>query len=187
MCEVPHTLAWGYRANTGHAALPDGGGQNEIATWIAMHLPAAHAASDVVGTCPFPECQAGIMSRGENPRDRDASREWPDGPIKDYLHNLSRPDNDRHPEREEYSRTCCDAGDTVKTKFKVEPSDARHPEDLWYAWLNEKWVLIPHDKIVASYAPDGQAYLFMMDFAPDYDYEPMSKIIVCFVRPKGGL
>jgi hypothetical protein len=116
----------------------------------------------------------------------DQKREWPDDPIKDYLHNLPRPDNDRHPERDEYSRTCCDAGDTVKTKFKVEPSDTRHPEDLWYAWLNEKWVPIPPDKIVASYAPDGQAYLFIMDFAPNYDYEPMSKIIVCFVRPKNS-
>jgi hypothetical protein len=27
----------------------------------------------------------------------------------------------------------------------------------------------------------------MMDFAPDIDDKPMFKIIVCFVRPKGGL
>jgi hypothetical protein len=41
---------------------------------------------------------------------------------------------------------------------------------------------------VPSYAPDGRAYLFMMDFAPDSEAEPMMmfKIIVCFVRPKGG-
>jgi hypothetical protein len=51
-------------------------------------------------------------------------------------------------------------------------------EDRWYAWLNEKWIPIPPDKIVPSYAPDGQAYLFMMDFARDFDSEPMFKIIV---------
>jgi hypothetical protein len=69
------------------------------------------------------------------PETKPPKREWPDGPIKDYLHHLQRPDNATHPERDKYSRTCCDAGDTVKTKFKVEPSDARHPEDRWYAWL----------------------------------------------------
>ena len=48
-------------------------------------------------------------------------------------------------------------------------------------------VPIPPNKIVPSFAPNGQAYLFMMDFAPDFDHEPMFKIIVCFVRPNGGL
>jgi hypothetical protein len=58
----------------------------------------------------------------------DQKREWPDGPIKDYLHHLQRPDNDKHPERDKYSRTCCDAGDTVKTKFKIEPPTPRIPK-----------------------------------------------------------
>lgn len=57
----------------------------------------------------------------------------------------------------------------------------------WYAWLNQRWVPIPPDKIVPSHAPDGQAYLFMMDFASDIEGRPAFKIIVCFVRPKGGL
>ena len=123
------------------------------------------------------------------PETKPPKREWPDGPIKNYLHHLQRPDNDNHSERDKFARSCCDAGDTVKTKFKVEPSDGRHPDDRWYAWLNDKWVPIPPDKIVPSYAPDGQAYLFMMDFAPDSEAEPtmMFKIIVCFVRPKGGV
>jgi hypothetical protein len=121
------------------------------------------------------------------PETKPPKREWPPGPLQDYLHNLQRPDNGNYPERDKYSRTCCDAGDTVKTKFKVEPGDGRYPEDRWYAWLNEKWVPIPPDKIVQSYAPDGEAYLFMMDFATDFDNQPMFKVIVCFVRPKGGL
>jgi hypothetical protein len=120
------------------------------------------------------------------PETKPPKREWPDGPLKDYLHNLQRPDNDKHPERDKYARSCCDAGDTVKTKFKVESGDGRHPEDRWYAWLNEKWAPIPPDKVVPSSAPNGEAYLFMMDFAPDFDNQPM-KVIVCFVRPKGGL
>src|SRR5262245_47726594 len=28
----------------------------------------------------------------------DRKREWPDGPIKDFLRDLQRPDNDRYPE-----------------------------------------------------------------------------------------
>ena len=58
----------------------------------------------------------------------------------------------------------------------VDPELARHPEDRWYAWLNDKWVLIPSDKTGPDYAPDGQAYLFVL-----------AETIVCFVRPKGGL
>jgi len=126
------------------------------------------------------------------PESKPPKREWPDGPLKDYLHylhHLQRPDNDKHPERDKYARSCCDGGDTVKTKFRIEDGDGRHPDDRCYAWLNEKWVAIPSDKIVPSYAPDGQAYLFMMDFAPDSEADPtmMFKMIVCFVRPKGGL
>jgi hypothetical protein len=134
------------------------------------------------------------------PETKPPKREWRDGPIKDYLHHLQRPDNGKHPERDKYARSCCDAGDTVKTKFMVEPGGGRRPDDRWYAWLNEKWVPIPPEKIVPSYAPDGQAYLFLMDFAPPAglasDADPnlipdrghaTFKIIVCFVRPKGGL
>ena len=41
-----------------------------------------------------------------------------------------------------------------------------YPEDRWYAWLNDTWVLIPPDKIVPDYAPDGQAYLFVWAVDP---------------------
>ena len=119
--------------------------------------------------------------------DIERKPEWPDGPLKKFLHGLQRPDNDRHPERDKHSRSCCDAGDTVKTKFKVEPGDGKHPEDRWYAWLNERWVAIPPEKIVPGHAPNGQAYLFLMDFASESEGSSAFKIIVCFVRPKGGL
>jgi hypothetical protein len=65
---------------------------------------------------------------------------------------------------------------TVKTKFKVEPGDERYPEDRWYAWLKDQWVQVPPEKIVSDFAPDGQAYLFLL-----------ADTIQCFVRPKGGL
>jgi hypothetical protein len=109
-------------------------------------------------------------------------REWPDGPNKSFLQNLQRPDNHKHPYRDKNSLTCCDAGDTVETKFKVEPvvgpstEDRQYPEDRWYAWINGQWVLVPPDKIVPDHAPDSRAYLFML-----------AGTIQCFVRPKGGL
>jgi hypothetical protein len=103
-------------------------------------------------------------------------REWPDGPNKEFLKNLQRPDNYKNPWRDKHSQLCCDAGDTVKTKFKVEPGEGLHPEDRWYALINGQWKPVPPDKIVPSYAPDGQAFLFMA-----------ADVILCFVRPKGGL
>jgi hypothetical protein len=103
-------------------------------------------------------------------------REWPDGPNKGFLQNLQRPDNHKHPYHEKDSLSCCDAGDTVETKFKVEPGGGPHPEDRWYVWINSQWVMVPSDKIVPDYAPDGTSYLFMM-----------AGTIQCFVRPRGGL
>jgi hypothetical protein len=108
-----------------------------------------------------------------------SKREWPDGPNKEFLKNLLRPDNWKFPSRalgDGRSLSCCDAGDTVKSKFKVEAGDGPYPEDRWYAWINGEWVLVPPDKIVAGYAPDGTPYLFMM-----------AGTIQCFVRPRGGL
>ena len=54
------------------------------------------------------------------------------------------------------------ASPTVKIKFKVEPGIERYPEDRWYAWLKDEWVLVLPEKIVPDYAPDGQAYLFLL-------------------------
>ena len=107
----------------------------------------------------------------------------PDGPNKRFFQNLQRPDNylregPNYDVNEPVS--CCDAGDVVNTKFKVEPGRAPYPQDAWFAWLNGKWVRIPPEKIVPDYAPDGQAYLFTLTIAGSYE-------IVCFVRPKGGL
>jgi hypothetical protein len=96
-------------------------------------------------------------------------RQWPPGPTRDYLRNLHRPDFSRH-------SLCCDEGETVDTKFKVESGDELYPEDRWYAWLDGEWVRVPPDKIVPDYAPDGCAYVFVM-----------FGVIQCFVRPRGGL
>jgi hypothetical protein len=112
------------------------------------------------------------------PHHPPVKREWPDGPNKEFLKNLQRPDNWKNPSRwpNPDSLLCCDAGDTVKTKFKVEVRDGSYPEDRWYAWINGEWVLVPPDKIVPDYAPDGTPYLFML-----------AGTIQCFVRPRGGL
>ena len=76
-------------------------------------------------------------------------REWPDGPNKKWLESLQRPDNEQHPYRkfDPKSLSCCDAGDNVQTKFKVENVGGQYPEDIWYAWLNDNWTKIPPEKI----------------------------------------
>jgi hypothetical protein len=112
------------------------------------------------------------------PTTGSARGEWPDGPYKGWFQNLKRPDNAKHPYREQDPKSlyCCGAADVVRTKFKVESTGGPHPEDQWYAWLNDSWTLIPPEKINQEYAPNGQAYLFVL-----------SGTIQCFVRPKGGL
>ena len=113
--------------------------------------------------------------------------DWPDGPHKLWIESLQRPDNQKNPQRDELTRSCCGAGDVVKTRFRVLRDDnALYPEDRWYAWLNETWVLIPPDKILPDYAPDSQAYLFVWAVRLG-EFDPLSDDIVCFVRPKGGL
>jgi hypothetical protein len=105
-----------------------------------------------------------------------AGGEWPDGPNKAWFENLLRPDNDQSPSRRDRSLYCCGVADTVKTKFKVEPGDEQYPEDRWYAWIKDEWIPIPPEKVVSDFAPDGQAYLFML-----------AGTVQCFVRPRGGL
>jgi len=105
-----------------------------------------------------------------------AGGEWPDSPNKTWFEKLQRPDNHLHSSRDPKSLFCCGIADTVKTKFKVEAGNERYPEDRWYAWLKDDWVLIPPEKIVKDHAPDGQAYLFVL-----------AGTVQCFVPPKGGL
>jgi hypothetical protein len=101
-----------------------------------------------------------------------------DGPDREWLERLMRPDNDRHPERQHDRKSlfCCGEADIVKTKFKVENTGGPYPEDQWYAWLHEAWTLIPPEKILSEYAPNGEAFLFVL-----------ADTIQCFVRPKGGI
>jgi hypothetical protein len=107
-----------------------------------------------------------------------AGGEWPDGPNKLWFEQLQRPDNhlELYRKLDQKSLFCCGIADTVKTRFKVEPGDERYPEDRWYAWLKDEWVRVPPEKIVPDFAPDGQAYLFLL-----------ADTIQCFVPPKGGL
>jgi hypothetical protein len=81
-----------------------------------------------------------------------------------------------HPYRDPRSLYCCGEADVVRTKFKVKGNGGPHPEDTWYAWLNETWVQIPPEKIVKDFSPTGEALLFML-----------AGTIQCFVPPKGGL
>jgi hypothetical protein len=119
-----------------------------------------------------------------------AGDDWPDSPNKRFFESLQRPDNYKRPYQDKHIKSCCGPGDIVKTQFRAVPADSsKHPQDAWFAWLNKKWVRIPDDKIVPDHAPDGLAYLFFMQV----DGEPSdfglhaSDLIICFVRPKGGL
>jgi hypothetical protein len=118
-----------------------------------------------------------ILTLG-NPQYGIAGGEWPEGPYKEWFENLKRPDVEHKKLFDEKSRSCCGVGDVVKTKFLVEPAGGKHPDDRWYAWLTEKWVMVPPEKIIKDYAPDGQAYLFV---------SPGDNTIMCFVRPRGAL
>ena len=91
-----------------------------------------------------------------------------DGPHKHWLESLMRPDVPY--------QHCCGEADIIKTKFKVENMGGPYPEDRWYAWLNETWTPIPSAKILQEYAPNGEAFLFVI-----------AGTILCFVRPKGGI
>jgi len=116
---------------------------------------------------------------------------WPDTPLWRYFRDLVRPDIPV----DEYayqSRSCCGAGDVVKTRFRVLPGDDEfYPVDTWYAWLDGEWTKIPHEKIVPGHAPDGQAYLFTTIAGFDQHGElkqlGTKQIIICFVRPKGDI
>lgn len=80
-------------------------------------------------------------AQGVNPL--DTPKQWPAGPLRDYFEKLQRPDNYNRPNTPDGpSRSCCGAGDVVKTKFKVEVGNGKHPEDVWYAWLKGKWTKI---------------------------------------------
>jgi hypothetical protein len=69
----------------------------------------------------------------------------------------------------------CGAADVVKTKFRVEPGGGPHPDDVWYAWLDDIWIKVPPE-FITGFVPDEQAHLFVL-----------ARTIQCFVRPKGGL
>jgi hypothetical protein len=70
-------------------------------------------------------------------------------------------------------KSCCDAADVVKTKFRVGDAGA----DVW-EWLNgETWQRIPDDIIHRDeFAPGGEAVLFAVGGQP-----------VCFFLPQGGI
>ena len=71
-----------------------------------------------------------------------AHGDWPEGPHRHWFEGLQRPDNHLHPYRDQKSLFCCGAADVVKTRFKVENAGDRHPEDVWYAWLDGEWTRI---------------------------------------------
>jgi hypothetical protein len=97
-------------------------------------------------------CVSIALSNSAFPRD-----EWPNGPNKAWFENLQRPDSHLHPQRliDPKSLYCCGEADVVKTKFKVEYNGGPHPDDTWYAWLNEAWVQIPSEKSERLFAVVG--------------------------------
>jgi hypothetical protein len=128
-------------------------------------------------TSALAACSAALAAGGD---------EWPGGPNKDFFQKLQRPDAWQG--SSDFECSCCGPGDVAKTIFKVIPADQRYPQDTWFAWLNESWERIPAAKIVPDFAPDGQAYLFVSHVGNKTDWAaPGYDVVLCFVRPKGGL
>ena len=99
-----------------------------------------------------------------------------EGPHQHWLESLRLPDASLDLDDVGVNQSCCGQADIVKTKFKVENTGGPYPEDRWYAWLYESWVPIPPATILQEYAPNGEAFLFVV-----------AGTIRCFVRPKGGI
>jgi hypothetical protein len=112
--------------------------------------------------------------------------EWPDGPNRDFLKNLQRPDNHKR-YRDPHAQSCCDAADTVQTKFKAEAGDGPHPEDQEHAWLNEKWASIPSDKIFLTSAPTGAPTCSCWTSRPTSKAFPAFERSCASCAPRGGL
>jgi len=121
------------------------------------------------------------------PVQAEPPKQWPAGPLRNYFEQLQRPDNNKRSHTDGDLRSCCGAGDVVKTRFRVEAGNNKHPDDVWYAWLHGKWAKIPPETIVPDYAPDGRAYLFMLTLYDPNVGTSSDQQIVCFVRPKGGI
>ena len=113
-----------------------------------MSFSMLNAAALAVGICIASSTV--VLSRGE----------WPNSPNKAWFENLQRPDNHLHPYRDPKSLYCCGEADVVRTKFKVEGNGGPHPEDTWYAWLNETWVQIPPGKDRQRFFADGRGFAF---------------------------
>jgi hypothetical protein len=113
------------------------------------------------------------------------SEQWPDGPNKRFFQTLERPDAWKGANA--FERSCCGHGDIIKTKFKVEPGGGEHPQDTWFAWLQDKWVEIPDRKIVPDTRRTGKLIYLSCTSERFWGAVPAYNVILCFVRPRGGL
>ena len=72
---------------------------------------------------------------------------------------------------------CCDLGDSVKTRFRVDRNNSA--DQWWFLDPDDKvWKAIPPDIVLDQQSIDGEAYLFR---------SPASKQLYCFVKPRGGM
>jgi hypothetical protein len=109
------TATWPLAARAQQPAMPVSGLRTAAIIAMLLAMPA------FAGAQPTPRYESPDSSDWPNsdPSNRPPiKREWPDGPNKEFLKDLQRPDNHKHPERDLRVRSCCDAGDTVRTKFK---------------------------------------------------------------------
>jgi hypothetical protein len=77
---------------------------------------------------------------------------------------------------EVFPKACC--GQTIICNRSTTRISPRHAAAM-AMWL------FPPEKIVPDFAPDGNAYLFMLTFYSPHD-DAYDEQIVCFVRPNGG-
>ena len=72
-------------------------------------------------------------------------------------------------------KSCCDAGDHYRTRFKVADDNS----DQWlYLAKNGQWKIVPPDIIKEDETPENQPVLFI---------NKHNGVELCFFVPKGGI
>jgi hypothetical protein len=98
-------------------------------------------------------------------------RQGPPGPTRNYLRNLRRPDAYQH----DHTPLCCDEGETVDSKFKVEPGEGPHPETAGMRCSTMNGSVCGRTRSCPTTRPTAEPVFVIHG------------VIHCFVRPRGGL
>lgn len=138
-----------------------------LVTWLRWI--AVFAVAGFLAWCSWPQ-SAPARDLGQWAQSSPERRQW--------FRSLTIPEKARPRLRVPYIQ-CCDDGDRVKTRFRVQKTSGA---DQWSFLdpLDDIWKIIPPDIVIHDkQSPDGEAYLFRS--AAD------NATLLCFVPPLGGI